>query len=200
MSSALKDRVGDERTVLPAFDVEQNAGNEQDGQNIQTVIPRSRSCNSIPQEPVPPEPLPTVDDASNELAAAVSESSATPERSGLRDGPQRSTASHNRPLVTICSSNVITGTKNGLLRVRATMLKYSKFVGPGFMVSVAYIDPGKQIVSLRASVPENFFAYFLTDDRKLCHRHLCRCFLQVQTAFHGPSLKCVCYISTVSLR
>lgn len=33
--------------------------------------------------------------------------------------------------------------KNWLIKVKDVVVKYTKFIGPGFMVSVAYIDPGK---------------------------------------------------------
>ena len=32
--------------------------------------------------------------------------------------------------------------ENAFLRTKAILSKYAKFVGPGFMVAVAYIDPG----------------------------------------------------------
>ena len=38
----------------------------------------------------------------------------------------------------------------GLSKLKKKLVKYSKFVGPGFMVSVAYIDPGK-------AVPPSFY-------------------------------------------
>lgn len=34
------------------------------------------------------------------------------------------------------------GFKNAAMTIRRKVVKYGKFVGPGFMVSVAYIDPG----------------------------------------------------------
>jgi hypothetical protein len=34
------------------------------------------------------------------------------------------------------------GLGGGLHKCKKVMVKYSKFMGPGFMVSVAYIDPG----------------------------------------------------------
>lgn len=36
------------------------------------------------------------------------------------------------------------GIGNGLQKVKGVLLKYVKFMGPGFMVAVAYIDPGME--------------------------------------------------------
>jgi hypothetical protein len=35
------------------------------------------------------------------------------------------------------------GIKRGVKRVGVVLRRYAKFVGPGFMVAVAYIDPGR---------------------------------------------------------
>jgi len=34
-------------------------------------------------------------------------------------------------------------------KIRKTLVKYAKFVGPGIMISVAYIDPGHSILVMR---------------------------------------------------
>jgi metal iron transporter len=45
------------------------------------------------------------------------------------------------------------------------LLKYSKFVGPGFMVAVAYIDPGEhELVLLRSLMARSLITY----PRQLC--------------------------------
>lgn len=41
------------------------------------------------------------------------------------------------------------------------LLKYSKFVGPGFMVSVAYIDPGNYSTDVAAGAAERFKLLFI---------------------------------------
>lgn len=49
-------------------------------------------------------------------------------------------------------------------KLKKVLAKYCKFIGPGFMVSVAYIDPGgchSTVLITRVLV--------LTENRKLCH-------------------------------
>jgi metal iron transporter len=50
-------------------------------------------------------------------------------------------------------------------KLKKVLIKYSKFIGPGFMVSVAYIDPGSypSIAILLSAVLMKF------SNRKLCH-------------------------------
>lgn len=57
--------------------------------------------------------------------------------------------------------------------------KYLKFVGPGFMVAVAYIDPGRFLTSLIANVING-----ADRSRKLCYRRCCRCIFPIQIALH----------------
>jgi hypothetical protein len=57
--------------------------------------------------------------------------------------------------------------------------KYLKFVGPGFMVAVAYIDPGRFLTSLIANVIDGADRY-----RKLCYRRCCWCIIPIQIALH----------------
>ena len=44
-----------------------------------------------------------------------------------------------------CYKNAIAAT---VFKIRATLVKYAKFIGPGVMISVAYIDPGHSILCL----------------------------------------------------
>lgn len=48
-------------------------------------------------------------------------------------------------------------------KLKKVLVKYSKFIGPGFMVSVAYIDPGNPL-----NCTHEMFTK-LTAPRKLCH-------------------------------
>jgi metal iron transporter len=54
--------------------------------------------------------------------------------------------------------------------VSRVLLKYAKFIGPGFMVSVAYIDPGTHAFTT-ISLPRSLMSCF-------------RCFLQIQATLH----------------
>lgn len=51
--------------------------------------------------------------------------------------------------------------KTLLQRVRYAIIKYGKFVGPGFMVSVAYIDPGNYSTDVAAGASYRFKLLFV---------------------------------------
>lgn len=46
-------------------------------------------------------------------------------------------------------------------RVKSVLLKYARFVGPGFMVSVAYIDPGNYATAVAAGASYRFRLLFM---------------------------------------
>lgn len=46
-------------------------------------------------------------------------------------------------------------------RVGQVLLKFSKFIGPGFMVSVAYIDPGNYSTNVAAGASDRFRLLFV---------------------------------------
>jgi metal iron transporter len=48
-----------------------------------------------------------------------------------------------------------------LLRLRESLVKFSKFVGPGFLVSVAYIDPGNYATDVSAGAEFRFQLLFV---------------------------------------
>ena len=48
-----------------------------------------------------------------------------------------------------------------LLRVRDVLVKYAHFVGPGFMISVAYIDPGNYSTDVLAGAEKKFASLFV---------------------------------------
>ena len=48
-----------------------------------------------------------------------------------------------------------------LQRLGQILVKYSKFVGPGFMVAVAYIDPGNYSTDVAAGAAERFKLLFI---------------------------------------
>jgi metal iron transporter len=50
---------------------------------------------------------------------------------------------------------------NKLRRAIAVLCKYSKFIGPGFMVSVAYIDPGNYSTDVSAGATYRFKLLFV---------------------------------------
>jgi metal iron transporter len=57
-------------------------------------------------------------------------------------------------------------------KVRNTLVKYVKFIGPGFMVAVAYIDPGAYFSRNWNRAPKNLNLWehrMLIAFRKLCH-------------------------------
>lgn len=64
-------------------------------------------------------------------------------------------------------------------KVRSVLVKYSKFVGPGIIISVAYIDPGMN------SRRQFCIARDIYCHRQLCYRRLGRRFLPVQAPLHG---------------
>jgi len=51
--------------------------------------------------------------------------------------------------------------RRGLRRVGRVLKKYSKFIGPGFMVSVAYIDPGNYSTDVAAGATYRFKLLFM---------------------------------------
>ena len=70
------------------------------------------------------------------------------------------------------------GISNATAKVKSVLVKYTKFVGPGIMISVAYIDPGIHIISiLRLQLLRLY--------RKLCDRCGCRCLIPIQASIHG---------------
>ncbi|KAM3075476.1 NRAMP-like transporter smf-3 [Clarireedia jacksonii] len=51
--------------------------------------------------------------------------------------------------------------KESLLRFKQVMVKFAKFIGPGFMVSVAYIDPGNYATDVAAGATFRFRLLFI---------------------------------------
>ncbi|PQE12192.1 metal ion transporter metal ion transporter protein [Rutstroemia sp. NJR-2017a BVV2] len=51
--------------------------------------------------------------------------------------------------------------KESLLRFKQVMIKFAKFIGPGFMVSVAYIDPGNYATDVAAGATFRFRLLFI---------------------------------------
>ena len=69
------------------------------------------------------------------------------------------TSNHDRP-----SGNASRFTKNSRMALRRfgqILLKFSKFIGPGFMVSVAYIDPGNYATDVAAGASTRFKLLFI---------------------------------------
>lgn len=66
------------------------------------------------------------------------------------------------PSVTIRSRHSSAPNNKGFLqRARNVIIKYGKFVGPGFMVSVAYIDPGNYSTDVAAGASYRFKLLFV---------------------------------------
>jgi len=70
------------------------------------------------------------------------------------------------------------GISNATTKVKSVLVKYTKFVGPGIMISVAYIDPGIHTVSI---LP----LQLLRRCRKLCYRRVCWRLIPIQASVHG---------------
>jgi metal iron transporter len=74
------------------------------------------------------------------------------------------------------------GWTRAYMTVRRKLVKYSKFIGPGFMVSVSYIDPGMRRSQSRGAV------MLIVFHRKLCHRRSSRSFLPLPPPLHDTAL------------
>lgn len=82
----------------------------------------------------------------------------------------------------------------GLWRV---LCKYAKFVGPGWMVSVAYIDPGQS--SLYLARPIGCSAN-ISSNRQLCHRRGGRLLVSLPSPCHDPSVQYHSHIPPILVR
>jgi hypothetical protein len=74
----------------------------------------------------------------------------------------------------------------GLQKLKKTVIKYVKFMGPGFLVSVAYIDPGTLFPSPLHSKEERVLNS--VSDRQLCNRCSGWRVLPLPPSLHDPSL------------
>ena len=160
MSSPFRAELDSEVISLPALDV----GGKQDEHDIQFGSLRPKSSTSIPQELVQPVSPAEVGNGSDEPAAEDNERVSVPEYSSVEDEPDGSRSSRSRSLPVIRHQKLVDRTRNGLSRAWTIVLKYSKFIGPGFMISVAYIDPGKEalFLSIPSRTPRQTFTNFLS--------------------------------------
>ena len=68
------------------------------------------------------------------------------------------------PSVTSCQENTLSiesGFSRHLYRVGRSLMKFGRFIGPGFMVSVAYIDPGNYSTDVAAGASTRFKLLFI---------------------------------------
>ncbi|KAF2231215.1 transporter protein Smf2 [Viridothelium virens] len=93
--------------------------------------------------------------------AAISRDHSVPEQLGVADTVQASRASCGGPLFAIPRHAFATRISGSLSKVRAILWKYSRFVGPGFMISVAYIDPGNYATDISAGASFKFRLLFM---------------------------------------
>ena len=91
--------------------------------------------------------------------------------------------------------SAIEETVRGIWRV---LRKYVKFVGPGWMVSVAYIDPGMSRYEYYMHTTRS--QSDLCSHRQLCHRRSSRIFVPIQTTRHDTCLQHHSNISAVLVR
>jgi metal iron transporter len=83
-----------------------------------------------------------------------------PERSG--DGarsPERNTSSS--PIAPTRQPSRIASVNFFFHRAKSVLVKYGKFMGPGFMISVAYIDPGNYATAVAAGATYRFRLLFM---------------------------------------
>lgn len=86
------------------------------------------------------------------------------------------------------------------VKIKKVLYEYSKFIGPGFMVAVAYIDPGElnpwrtppHSLLLRGST--------LTISRQLCNGRCCWRFVPLQASFHYPDVQRFRHLPAVPMR
>ncbi|KAI9646613.1 NRAMP-like transporter smf-3 [Ciborinia camelliae] len=60
-----------------------------------------------------------------------------------------------------CGRSCLNMSRNKLLKMKQVMVKFAKFVGPGFMVAVAYIDPGNYSTDVAAGATYRFRLLFI---------------------------------------
>lgn len=124
------------------------------------------------------------------------------DESHTRDAPKTRASTFNLGYAAHGSAGHGAPRRNGpnftelLLKARDVLYNYAKFVGPGFMVAVAYIDPGE--IWLLACMPCQ--ASRLTCTRKLCYRCCCWCYLPFQAPFHYSDVQHLRHLPAVPLR
>ncbi|KAF2137582.1 uncharacterized protein K452DRAFT_301779 [Aplosporella prunicola CBS 121167] len=57
--------------------------------------------------------------------------------------------------------DIAAGCKSSILKTKEVIYKYAKFVGPGFMVAVAYVDPGNYSTDVAAGASYRFKLLFI---------------------------------------
>jgi metal iron transporter len=73
--------------------------------------------------------------------------------------PERNTS--NPPTAPTHRSSCVPPVKHLFHRVKSVLVKYGKFMGPGFMISVAYIDPGNYATAVAAGATFRFRLVFM---------------------------------------
>jgi metal iron transporter len=73
--------------------------------------------------------------------------------------PERNTSS--APTVSTHQSSCVPSVNYLFHRVKGILVKYGKFMGPGFMISVAYIDPGNYATAVAAGATFRFRLLFM---------------------------------------
>ena len=114
------------------------------------------------QVPIAVDPLQDADEASNNerptSAGTRQENIRRPANSNDRsDDP--SPALHNSDLGSEARRRVLDRGKT--VKVWHMILKFGKFIGPGFMVAVAYIDPGNYSTDVAAGASKKFALLFI---------------------------------------
>jgi metal iron transporter len=84
------------------------------------------------------------------------------------------------------------GVGKGFKKIQKVILKYFKFMGPGFMVAVAYIDPGNSFPLLK-----HCWAILTCWNRQLCDRRSSRCYVPLPPSLHDSSLQHLCHIPSI---
>ena len=123
----------------------------QDDQNGQKERSPWESSNSTPQPPVRAKLTAKGDYGSNEAVTMAFQACSAPGLSDMDRSSVSRSGSCRGALENIRRSVIRARSSKCVERIRITLVKYAKFIGPGFMVSVAYIDPGKEGSSLHVA-------------------------------------------------
>jgi metal iron transporter len=75
--------------------------------------------------------------------------------------PERNNSGDSMASPNSCQPSRVPPIKHLFHRARGVLVKYGKFVGPGFMISVAYIDPGNYATAVAAGATYRFRLLFM---------------------------------------
>ncbi|KAI9664717.1 MAG: hypothetical protein M1821_006165 [Bathelium mastoideum] len=158
MDSSVEERVANDGDKTSSVLVEEGRYGEQD---ISTEPSPTERPKTSPRDLDLPKSGAKSEQASNHSTTAVTEERLTREPADAESSTHESGVSFGGSLRSIRQSNLVARMGIGLQRTRATLFKYIKFIGPGFMISVAYIDPGNYATDISAGASYRFKLLFM---------------------------------------